>query len=97
MGQLLIDVIFSGDRGCENGKICVWTVEQPRSNSRNFFAKSHLPMESQVFSFSLFICAIPTHTICLPIFELVKFFYVFNLAVYFSIPFIVSNHIFNLI
>ncbi|PVD19395.1 hypothetical protein C0Q70_19883 [Pomacea canaliculata] len=34
--------------GCENGKICVWTVEQPRSNSRNFFAKSHLPMESQV-------------------------------------------------
>ena len=34
-------------RGCENGKVCVWTVEQPTSYTKAFLPKSQ-SMDSQV-------------------------------------------------
>lgn len=34
-------------RGCENGKVCVWTVEQPTSYTKAFVPKSQ-SMDSQV-------------------------------------------------
>ncbi|KAK7116135.1 hypothetical protein V1264_001871 [Littorina saxatilis] len=39
--------------GCENGKVCVWTLEQPTSHTKTFLPKSQ-SMESQDFEDSHF-------------------------------------------